>query len=87
MKPTRKNRNQAFVRHQRRVAIARKNKIAKQTHWFVNDEQYVRLSKNKVHCSCPLCSEKTSLIGFPKSQIIRLQNQAEQIRDCHKGEH
>ncbi|NQX65907.1 hypothetical protein HQN90_07180 [Paenibacillus alba] len=78
MKPTRKNRNQAFVRHQRKVAIARKKKIAKQTHWLVTNERYGRLSKNKVHCSCPLCSDKTALIGFPKSQIIRLQSQAEQ---------
>jgi hypothetical protein len=64
------------------VAIARKKKIAKQTHWLVTNEQYGRLSKNKVHCSCSLCSDKTTLIGFPKSQISRLQSQAEQLWDC-----
>lgn len=41
----------------------RKKNIAEHNHgtsWYDNLHQY---SKNKVHCSCPLCSAKTSKYG------------------------
>ncbi len=43
-------------------AIRKKN-IAEHNHkssWYDNLHQY---SKNKIHCSCPLCSAKTSKYG------------------------
>ena len=51
-------------------------------------------SKNKIHCSCPLCSEKSTILGSPisdKRRIAAMENNLEEsgfsktaIRDRHK---
>lgn len=34
-----------------------------------------RLSKNKVHCSCPLCSSKTKLRGYKHSDVLKMMKE------------
>lgn len=57
---------------------ARKNAISKRKHivrdcmqsdpnWDIRLQETGRLSKNKVHCSCPLCSVKTRKNGYTHS--------------------
>ncbi|PWM79944.1 MAG: hypothetical protein DBY41_06925 [Clostridium sp.] len=37
-----------------------------------NETQLHRLSKDKIHCSCPLCTFKVKNIGFKHSDLIKL---------------
>ena len=38
---------------------------------FIHGEKH-RLSKGKVHCSCPMCAQKTKNIGYSHSDKIKL---------------
>ncbi|MFC7678039.1 hypothetical protein [Paenibacillus sp. GCM10028914] len=79
MKPYQKNRNQAYVRHQRKRVIQRKKRLAKQWGWVVKyDGVY---AKGKIHCSCLMCCEKSKIHGYPKSVLIRLESLQEQLLD------
>ena len=54
------SRTRAYTRKMRAKHIKRKKKIVSNWHWFENgyyphDGMY---SKNKIHCSCPLCKDK-----------------------------
>lgn len=81
MKPKKSNRTRSYYRHQRKRVIERKKKVVDQGYWFVPNEQYGRLAKGKVHCSCPMCSQKTARYGFPKSQLARLEAMNQDIRN------
>ena len=41
----------------------RKKDIAEHNHGFARYDNNHQYSKNKVHCSCPLCSAKTNKYG------------------------
>ena len=54
------SRTRAYTRKMRAKHIKRKKRIVSHWHWFENgyyphDGMY---SKNKIHCSCPLCKDK-----------------------------
>ena len=54
------SRTRAYTRKMRAKAIKRKKRIVSNWRWFENgyyphDGMY---SKNKIHCSCPLCKDK-----------------------------
>ena len=54
------SRTRAYTRKMRAKQIKRKKRIVSYWHWFENgyyphDGMY---SKNKIHCSCPLCKAK-----------------------------
>ena len=54
------SRTRAYTRKMRAKHIKRKKNIVSHWHWFENgyyphDGMY---SKNKIHCSCPLCKSK-----------------------------
>lgn len=56
------NRSKAENRHNSYIKALRKQRIARDIYWgdvdyYNNLHQY---SKNKIHCSCPLCSAKTN---------------------------
>ena len=60
-------RTRAERRHKDLSKALRKRKIAKEVYWSFHDggcwEYYDNLhqySKNKIHCSCPLCASKTN---------------------------
>lgn len=65
-------------------AIRKKN-IAEHNHgtsWYDNLHQY---SKNKVHCSCPLCSAKTSKYGntpnYKHSDELKIASMNERLAE------
>lgn len=47
-------------------------------HYFDNLHQY---SKNKIHCSCPYCSAKTSKNGYTNTDKKKLLNLEEQLNE------
>lgn len=54
------SRTRAYTRKMRAKHIKRKKRIVSHWHWFESgyyphDGMY---SKNKIHCSCPLCKDK-----------------------------
>lgn len=46
--------------------------------WYDNLHQY---SKNKIHCSCPMCSAKTRNINYKISDLRKVQAMDYQERD------
>ena len=73
------SRNRAERRHNDWVKIHRKVDIIKNIYkdesWydvaFAGEEH--RLSKYKVHCSCPMCSAKTNRNGYKISDLKKLE--------------
>ena len=55
-----KNRNSAEKRHNDYRKALRKQEISKRCYGFDWYRDLHRYSKNKVHCSCPLCRCKTN---------------------------
>ena len=73
------SRNRAERRHNDWVKSHRKVEIIKNIY---NDESWYdavfagkehRLSKEKVHCSCPICSAKTNRNGYKISDLKKLE--------------
>ena len=70
-------------RNERRV-IKRKTKILRDIYGLDLNElgrgyHGHGLSKRKVHCSCPMCSEKTKYIGYKHSDKKKLEKIKEEI--------
>lgn len=57
------NRSRSFNRHMAITKALRKKKIAEEVYHDGKDHPYYdnlhQYSKNKIHCSCPMCSPKT----------------------------
>lgn len=53
-----------------------------------NGEQIHRLSKNKIHCSCPMCTEKTKNIGWKHGDKVKFDKYDvnEQIKDIENND-
>lgn len=73
-------RTKAERRHNDWVKINRKAKIIKNA--FYEGEQWFNdvyagkehiLSKDKIHCSCPMCSAKTNRNGYKFSDLKKLE--------------
>lgn len=73
-------RTKAERRHNDWKKIHKKANIIK--HVFVDGEEWFegfwehqqhRLSKEKIHCSCPICSEKTKDRGYKASDFRKLE--------------
>jgi len=65
-------RTRAYYRYHRRRVIQRKIKLAKQLGW--HEKHAGMFAKGKIHCSCYYCREKTREIGFPKSDLVKLES-------------
>ena len=60
-------------------ALRKKKKAeTKSSSYYDNLHQY---SKNKIHCSCPICSGKTSRDGYTISDKKKLLNFEEQLNE------
>ena len=70
-----------YYRHHRKRVIRRKQKIMKHYFWQVKNNEFGRLSKDKIHCSCWMCSRKTQRLGFPKTEKARIQSSHYQIAE------
>jgi hypothetical protein len=84
MKPRTTNRDRAYYRHHRKRVIYRKLRIAKQIHWHIKNNQWGRLAKGKIHCTCGLCSEKSRLLGYPKAERARVEGTHHQLIEYFK---
>lgn len=84
------SRTRAYTRKMRAKAIKRKKRIVSNWRWFENgyyphDGMY---SKNKIHCSCPLCKSK-AYYGkhlFTRQEVHALLKLQEAERDCTYNE-
>lgn len=60
----------AYNRDVSRRKALRKKRITEHYYWHRNGEPYYdnlhQYSKNKIHCSCPMCSQKTKNKGKRK---------------------
>ena len=60
----------AYNRDVSRRKALRKKRITEHYYWHRNGEPYYdnlhQFSKNKIHCSCPMCSQKTKNKGKRK---------------------
>ena len=86
-------RNKAEKRHYDWVKAIRKKKLSDS--WMEGDHYYNNLheySKNKIHCSCPICSNKTNNKGRKKyygigrknwkhSDLIKVERLESQLKD------
>ena len=52
------NRERSYYREMRNKHISRKKRIAKSIGWTKRHDGM--FSKGKIHCSCPMCAEKTN---------------------------
>ena len=72
-------RTRAERRHNDWMKIRKKTSIIKnvwnEEDWFEGfwEHQKHRLSKDKVHCSCPICSAKTRTHGYKASDLRKLE--------------
>lgn len=72
------NRKYAYKKHQDYVHIKRKYNILKYVYRLEDKDiqnnicwgPIHKLSKNKVHCSCPMCQRKTSNSGMKHTDLI-----------------
>ena len=64
LKPSNKNRDAAFNRYQKKKFIKRRKNIVRFVYLEDPEENRAfcqsRLAKGKLHCSCPLCAQKTN---------------------------
>jgi hypothetical protein len=77
VKPHRQNRNRSYYRHHRKRVIRRKAKIVEQIGWY--ERRLGCFAKGKIHCSCWMCTEKTRISGYPKSEKVRLESLNHQL--------
>ena len=87
-------RTRAERRHADWAKAIRKQKIIKQYgfDWYRNLHQY---SKNKIHCSCPLCRSKTNnkthkhvwfpVMNWPMCDLRRIHEMDDEKRDFEEG--
>jgi hypothetical protein len=74
------NRDREYYREMREKHIKRKKRISHQgrDYWYYKfDGQY---SKGKIHCSCPLCSVKSSE-ELKHSDKIKIDEMISQLKD------
>lgn len=67
------NRTSEFRRAARRNHINRKKRIIKDQHNYWNYKFEGELDKGKIHCSCWLCSGKTSVHGWKPRDLREIQ--------------
>lgn len=73
--------------------IARKEYILKHVYpeeafnGFAKNGQRNRLSKGKVHCSCPLCSAKTKYNGRKHSEELKIESMNEKEKEFNSRQY
>lgn len=73
------SRDMSYRRRMRNKHIERKKKIITHSMYDTGDllenERFIgKLDKGKVHCSCPLCREKTREIGYKASERRKIKD-------------
>lgn len=73
MSYTEKRHDRGVLRKNNYRIIQRKKKILESYGEGVLEGQIHRLAKSKIHCSCPLCQEKTRLNGWKHSDKVKIE--------------
>lgn len=77
MSYTEKRHDRGVLRKNNYRIIQRKKKILESYGEGVLEEltsdQIHRLAKGKIHCSCPLCQEKTRTLGWKHSDKVKIE--------------
>lgn len=87
------NRERNYYREMRNKHINRKKKIAEHNGWVERHDG--ALSKGKVHCSCPMCANKTNTkhmgrvgkywchkpTNWKHSDLLKLQSMEDDLRE------
>lgn len=71
------NRTRDYYRKMRAKHIKRKKTIVSNWRWYGDFPYYAHdgmFSKNKIHCSCPLCSEKARNNGKHVKTMQEIRN-------------
>ena len=77
-----KRHTRQVIRHQNFVHQKRKEDIINNCFYGWPDNKYGHyLSKNKIHCSCPLCSMKTKNDGYKAADKRKVENQNNQLKE------
>ena len=82
----------AYNRDVSRRRALRKKRMTEHDYWHRNGEPYYdnlhQYSKNKIHCSCPMCASKTKTDGRKHSEEVRIlyMNEDEKTFDEEKEE-
>ena len=91
------HRHRGNRRKQNYIKAARKEKIARSIygsallseegwHYFSNLNQY---SKGKIHCSCPMCSQKTNMKhnkkNYKVSDIKKINSMGSQLEEYYEN--
>jgi hypothetical protein len=83
------NRDRAYYRYQRNQHILRKIHILKgYGDWWAEgwmQGQQGRLAKGKIHCSCPMCREK-SYDDWSMSDKRKILSGKQQVEDLSEGD-
>lgn len=85
-----KNRSRDYYRKMRAKHIKRKKNIVSHWKWWAdNNYNYYphdgMYSKNKIHCSCPLCKEKARHNGkhiLTEQEVLSIMKMKEQEKEC-----
>lgn len=84
------NHDKAYKRFKTQVHISRKKRIVKDC-WGLSPDfipnvltQPHRLSKGKVHCSCPMCSQKTRKNGWKYRDKVNREKGLEGNVNCYE---
>ena len=79
------SRNRAYTRKMRAKAIKRKKRIVSNWHWWGENPSYYphdgMYSKNKIHCSCPLCKDK----AYYGKHVLTIQEKRQFESDRYAG--
>lgn len=84
-------RNRGYFRDQRKRAIARKFSIqkkrigTKEANELYDERKRGQLSKGKIHCSCPMCREK-SYDELSHRDQVELQRYIHQVQEFYSFE-
>lgn len=74
------DRDRRYRRCQRRAHIKRKVRLLKSIDWLMKPKCIGKLSKGKIHCSCPLCTAKYKRLPSITDER-KIQNYESQLED------
>lgn len=85
MSYTQKRHTKSHIRHESYTHIRRKEKILKNvklgSYYGYTRGQPHRISKGKIHCSCPMCREKTKERGWKHADVVNMMKGFEDERE------
>lgn len=76
-----KNRSRAYNRRMSYLKARRKQRLDNELSLYPCYKNLHQYSKNKIHCSCPLCAAKTRTNGWNIKDLRRIEAMNQSIND------